>query len=225
MKSPTRALARFIFWSALLSCSAVTGQPQNTRAQRGCGFVLGFEVKDQITGASVLLGSVSTNRTYYGEMVVVRPVRNGDNVRARILWHTTKRQAWSGGLTLSRHPAVNAVRSFLSDLKKSRKNTPPVSNNFAPNFDPNKVLQTRNQSAVSDRSKAYGITMAGYNQLQTGMSYAEVVKILSSEGVETGSSTASGHRMAMYQWKSRNGQAIVVMFRDDELVSKYQSGL
>jgi hypothetical protein len=84
-------------------------------------FFLAFQISDQLTGASVLGTTATTNRTYYGELIALRSVISDGQRRIRILWHTQKRQAFTGGLSFSRHPAVNATRSFLSALKDAEK--------------------------------------------------------------------------------------------------------
>jgi hypothetical protein len=85
-------------------------------------FMLVFAMAAQNTGASIIGSSVSRNTVVVGELGVVTRGRIENNKRhQRILWTAKKVQNWSGGLTLSRHPAVNAVRDFIKDLKKSRK--------------------------------------------------------------------------------------------------------
>ncbi|HEX8773290.1 MAG TPA: hypothetical protein VF735_06755 [Pyrinomonadaceae bacterium] len=83
-------------------------------------FIIGFEIKSQSTGASIIGPSVTNDVTYYGYMYAVVAVRTGDKPRLRILWNTQKSQAVSGGFTLSRHPATNASREFIKALKKVR---------------------------------------------------------------------------------------------------------
>jgi hypothetical protein len=62
--------------------------------------------------------------------------------------------------------------------------------------------------------------------LQTGMSYAEAVRILGKEGTEVSRNELAGIVTVMYQWESRFGVANMnAMFQDDKLVQKAQFGL
>lgn len=75
------------------------------------------------------VGSNSLLRTYHnivlvGEMTAYTylPVKEGDATgRIRILWQKRKTQDWSGGMTLNRHPATNAINDFLNEYKKVNK--------------------------------------------------------------------------------------------------------
>jgi Domain of Unknown Function with PDB structure (DUF3862) len=75
-----------------------------------------------------------------------------------------------------------------------------------------------------------GVTMANYNRLKTGMTYAQVVAILGKEGTELSSSEIGGTRGAMYMWKGDGlsklaGANMNAMFENGKLVSKAQLGL
>lgn len=186
-------------------------------------FVLGFEVTDQVTGASVMFGTVNTNRTYFGLLIAARPVSDGDMKQVRILWHKSKRQAWTGGITLSRHPAVNAIKSFLGDLKKARKETPEeLPSVTKTNSAPVKPIET-NASV-----KKQGLTFANYDRLKTGMTYIEIVEILGAQGRETGRSEMNGNSVVGYRWTQQNKgglRVISIMMNNDKLISKAQVGL
>ena len=68
------------------------------------------------------------------------------------------------------------------------------------------------------------ITMDKFKQLQTGMSYQQVVSILGKEGVELSSNDLGGYKTIMYQW-SESFANMTVMFQNDRLVQKSQFGL
>jgi hypothetical protein len=81
-------------------------------------------------------------------------------------------------------------------------------------------------SMPSSSSESYGVTLAGYSRLKTGMTYAQVVKILGEEGVEISSNDIGGYRTVMYQWKAENGIANMnAMFQNGKLMQKAQFGL
>ena len=70
------------------------------------------------------------------------------------------------------------------------------------------------------------VTLAGYNQIQTGMSYEEVVRILGSEGVEGARSESATLQIVIYQWKvERPIGFLTVTFQNGKLASKGQTGL
>jgi hypothetical protein len=70
------------------------------------------------------------------------------------------------------------------------------------------------------------VTKAGYEALETGMSYADAVNALGCEGEELSSSEIGGIKTVMLMW---NGEGIAAnmnaMFQDDRLVSKAHFGL
>jgi hypothetical protein len=79
--------------------------------------------------------------------------------------------------------------------------------------------------AVQPVRRSDQITLAQYSQLQSGMSYAEVVEILGREGEEMSSSDVAGIRTVMYGWSNRGGANMNAMFQQGELVQKAQFGL
>ena len=67
------------------------------------------------------------------------------------------------------------------------------------------------------------ITMKEYEQIQPGMTYAEVVDIIGGEG-ELGS---SGFNVEIYTWEGKGvaGANALITFQDGKVVSKAQAGL
>lgn len=58
---------------------------------------------------------------FTGQFVVfVKPLENPDpeKPRVRVIWTTQKIKAYSGGLSFNRHPATNATREFVKQMKK-----------------------------------------------------------------------------------------------------------
>lgn len=67
--------------------------------------------------------------------------------------------------------------------------------------------------------------MANYLRLESGMSYAEAVKILGGSGVEAGRSEVPGYQTVMYKWQGVGLGNMNAMFQNDKLISKAQFGL
>lgn len=78
---------------------------------------------------------------------------------------------------------------------------------------------------VATSVAAAGVNMDRYNILKAGMSYAEAVAILGSEGTEISSNDIGGAHTVMYQWKAGAFANMNAMFQNDRLISKAQSGL
>lgn len=88
--------------------------------REGADFGLSFEMRNVDVGSNVLLGTAH-NIVVVGQLQVYTylPLRNEDATgRVRILWTVQKKQDWSGGMTLNRHPAQNAVNDFVKAFKK-----------------------------------------------------------------------------------------------------------
>lgn len=74
---------------------------------------------------------------------------------------------------------------------------------------------------------SYGVTLAGYSQLRTGMTYKEVIRILGREGVEISRNDLAGYTTVMYQWEGEGspGANMNAMFQNGRLIQKAQFGL
>lgn len=70
-----------------------------------------------------------------------------------------------------------------------------------------------------------GVTMAGYNRLKPGMSYAAASAILGGDGTELSSNDIGGTHTVMYQWKGGFMANMNAMFQGDKLITKAQFGL
>lgn len=69
-------------------------------------------------------------------------------------------------------------------------------------------------------------TYEEYQQIDTGMSYDDVVSIIGSDGVELSSATIAGYTSKVYQWDgSAKYSNVVIQFQNDAVISKAQSGL
>jgi hypothetical protein len=74
---------------------------------------------------------------------------------------------------------------------------------------------------------AGALTLAKYEQITNGMTYARVVEIVGAEGTELADSTTGGGRTTkFYAWNGDGGFAtMTATFSDGKLVSKAQLGL
>ncbi len=78
------------------------------------------------------------------------------------------------------------------------------------------------ESAID--SQINGLTLAKYQQLETGMSYEQAVSVLGFEGVEMSRSEGYGISLVTYQW-SLSMKNITAMFQNNKLTAKGQFGL
>ncbi|MFZ1700406.1 MAG: DUF3862 domain-containing protein [Pyrinomonadaceae bacterium] len=69
------------------------------------------------------------------------------------------------------------------------------------------------------------LSMAKYEQIQTGMTLPEVVKIIGSDGQQTSGSVSENLKMASYKWEAEKYARINLSFKDDKVSSKSQSNL
>lgn len=70
-----------------------------------------------------------------------------------------------------------------------------------------------------------GITLANYERLQTGMTYAQACEVLGKTGTETSRSEMAGYVTVMYAWQGDGVANMNAMFQNGQLVSKAQYGL
>ena len=69
------------------------------------------------------------------------------------------------------------------------------------------------------------VTMSKYDQLETGMTYAQAESILGKSGEEMSKNELGGTSTVMYMWQNPGGSNMNAMFQDDALVQKAQFGL
>ncbi len=83
-------------------------------------------------------------------------------------------------------------------------------------------MESDNSTKVSEA----GITAEKYEQIQSGMTYQEVVALLGEEGKLTAESETQGSKTSMYEWTAKDdwGTAILV-FQDNAVINKSQTGL
>jgi hypothetical protein len=69
------------------------------------------------------------------------------------------------------------------------------------------------------------LTLAMYNLLTDGISYADAVKIIGKDGTEMSRSSLGGYVTVMYSWQNSDGSNMNAMFQNDKLIQKAQFGL
>ena len=93
----------------------------------------------------------------------------------------------------------------------------------------NGILSSKRQYKISngDESKiaAADVSKDKFENIKIGMSYAEIVKIIGSEGIESSSTTIGNTEIKSYKWAGEKFSAIYGTFRNGELSSKRQTGL
>ena len=70
-----------------------------------------------------------------------------------------------------------------------------------------------------------GLNVANFNKLETGMKYADVVRIFGSEGKIISDGDFGGVRTVMYQWSGAGGSFAKIVFQNDKLYDKAHTGL
>ncbi len=100
----------------------------------------------------------------------------------------------------------------------SRGDNTTVSNTATPNSPPPST------NAPTSTSKA-AISMDKYNQIKDNMTKSEVEKIIGGAGEEISSSSGGGSKFSSFKWTGDNYSTIIVMYRNDKVMSKSQFGL
>lgn len=84
--------------------------------------------------------------------------------------------------------------------------------------------------STADRPATKGsLTMAKYDRLENGMTYAQAAEVLGTEGTKSGSmgdKETTGFKIEIYKWtETGSDREITVFFKDSKLDTKFQSGL
>jgi hypothetical protein len=78
---------------------------------------------------------------------------------------------------------------------------------------------------IQQQQEANTITLAQFNQIQNGMSYAQVVQIVGRQGTVISENTMAGFHTIMYQWEAGFMANMNTMFQNDKLMQKSQFGM
>jgi len=99
----------------------------------------------------------------------------------------------------------------------------------------NKTVTNSNVAVIANRANTSTetvgppteskLTGANFAKLETGMKYADVVKILGSEGEAIDKYEFGGNKSVMYKWSNPDGAFLKVFFQNDKLVDKAHTGL
>lgn len=69
------------------------------------------------------------------------------------------------------------------------------------------------------------VTLAEYERISEGMTYAEVTAIIGEPGEELSRSHLAGYTTVMWSWSNADGSNMNAMFQNDGLITKAQLGL
>lgn len=90
------------------------------------------------------------------------------------------------------------------------------------------VTVTKNAKIPAARADAefYSkINLENFIKLEKGMKYADVVKLLGSEGENIGETDIPGAKSVMYKWSGASNSFIKIFFQNDKLIEKVHTGL
>lgn len=83
-----------------------------------------------------------------------------------------------------------------------------------------------NSSSQSSTTNSTLITKEKYDQIQTGMSYDQVVQLIGSNGQNISESEINGTHYSTYSWTAEDGVSSAnISFRDNVVISKSQMDL
>ena len=88
----------------------------------------------------------------------------------------------------------------------------------------NDAVDTFNDSMNVDNESATKITLDKFNQIQTGMTYEEVVAIIGEEGTVSSESSYGDYSSKIYSWSNGIANA-TISFTNGKVSAKSQVGL
>ena len=93
---------------------------------------------------------------------------------------------------------------------------------------PGRSATNDSQTNAGIPASTTGVTMANFNRLQKGMTYAQVVQILGKEGEEAGVLGSGDEKIVMYKWdadEDGSGATMSAFFKNGKLDTKFQFAL
>ena len=107
----------------------------------------------------------------------------------------------------------------LSDLaNKGGSASPTPSSSSTPASNPT-------PSTTTNKKGEYDLTLAKFNQLKDKMPKDDVDRILGGPGNEISKSTGGGVTFSVFKWQGSNSTSVIISFREDRIMTKYQVGL
>lgn len=119
----------------------------------------------------------------------------------------------------------------LKEISNSGQTTPPAAsptNTATTSSSPARSTTNDSPSNAEIPASTAGVTMANFNRLQKGMTYAQVVQILGKEGKEEGVLGSGAEKIVMYKWdadEDGSGATMSVFFKNGKLDTKFQFAL
>lgn len=116
----------------------------------------------------------------------------------------------------------------LKEISNSGQTTSPAAsptNTATTSSSPAPSETNNSQTNASIPSSTAGVTMANFNRLQKGMTYAQAVQILGKEGKQESVMEGGGIKIVMYKWDADDGATMSAFFEDGKLDTKFQFGL
>ena len=127
---------------------------------------------------------------------------------ALILGCTLRKENSNSGQTTSPRTSPTTTATTSSSPARAATNDSPTNGNLP--------------------ASAPGVTMANFNRLQNGMTYAQVAQILGKEGEKLGVMESGGVKIVTYKWdadKDGSGATMTAFFKNGKLDSKLQFAL
>ena len=87
------------------------------------------------------------------------------------------------------------------------------------------LTQSEFRQELTEQQASRTVSAAEFRQIQTGMTYQQVVQIVGFRGEETVRNEFAGTTTVMYQWVNAGGSNMNAMFQDGRLTQKAQAGL
>jgi hypothetical protein len=97
--------------------------------------------------------------------------------------------------------------------------------NSTPKTPVNAPSQSADLAAASTPMSSPTATMAGFNRLSNGMTYAQVVAIVGEPSQELARNEIAGTETVMYSWDAGIGANMNAMFQNGKMMQKAQMGL
>ncbi|SHO50589.1 Ig-like domain-containing protein [Anaerocolumna xylanovorans] len=152
------------------------------------------------------------------ETIVLEILKYNEPIKAKINWKSSNKKV--------------AAVSNTGKVTAKTKGTATITGVYKNKTFTCKIKVTGSEQAVimpndtsSDTGSTY-ITLSKYNSLNDGISYADAVKIIGTEGTVSPASDVSDTKSAEYVWYGKDGISnAVIIFKDDKLYTKSQTNL